>query len=52
MKKHTITEYSKKWIITSKTGKMDVRYEIPKEVCKTLQDVENFIAQNKNKFEV
>lgn len=43
---YTIKETANGWSIKTDISKLDVYYSIPKEICKTIEDVKKYIAEN------
>ena len=43
---YTITETANGWNIKTDFSKVGVSYNIPKEICKTIDDVKKYIAEN------
>ena len=43
---YTITETANTWNIKTDISKLGVAYSVPKEICKTIDDVKKYIAEN------
>ena len=43
---YTITETANGWSIKTDISKVGVSYSIPKEICKTIDAVKKYIAEN------
>lgn len=43
-KVYTVKECVKHWTVSATNGKLKVDYQIDKEICKTREDVEKYIA--------
>ena len=43
---YTITETANTWNIKTDISKLGVSYTVPKEICKTIDDVKKYIAEN------
>ena len=46
-KTYTITECTSKWIIKSTSGKLSVSFDVSKEICKTVNELHEYILSNK-----
>ena len=43
---YTVAETVNGWSIKTDISKVGVSYSIPKEICKTIDDVKKYIAEN------
>lgn len=43
---YTITETPNTWSIKTDFSKLDISYSVPKEICKTTEDIKKYIAEN------
>lgn len=43
---YTITETANNWNIKTDISKVGVSYSIPKEICKTIDDIKKYISEN------
>ena len=43
---YTIAETANAWSVKNDISKVNVSYSIPKELCKTIDDVKTYIAEN------
>lgn len=45
-KTYNVTECIGKWVIKSASGKLSVSFDISKEICKTEDELHNYILSN------
>ncbi len=45
-KTYNITECIGKWVIKSASGKLSVSFDVSKEICKTEDELRNYILSN------
>lgn len=43
---YCVTEYAEKWVIKSASGKLSVAIDVSKEICKTEDELHNYILSN------
>ena len=51
-KAYTITECRDKWVIKNESGKLSVSFDIPKELCATIDELREYVLSNSNLFGV
>lgn len=45
-KTYTVTESRDKWKVSADSGKLALSVDVPKEICKTTDDLRNYIMNN------
>lgn len=43
---YCVTECAEKWIVKSSSGKLSISFDISKEICKTEDELHNYILSN------
>ncbi len=46
-KNYEITEYTTHWVVRLKNGDLTVDFQIPKEICKSIVELKNYIYTEK-----
>lgn len=45
-KVYNVKETSTKWVVSTESGKISIAYDIPKDICKTAEDLQRYVANN------
>lgn len=45
-KSYDVSETADKWVLKSSSGKVDIKYEVSKRDCTTIEDLQKFITEN------
>lgn len=45
-KVYTVKETETKWVVSTENGKISIAYDIPKDVCKTTEDLKKYVTDN------
>jgi hypothetical protein len=45
-KTYTVTEQATKWKLTRTVGGVSVAYEVPKETCGTIEELQKYVLDN------
>ena len=49
-KTYTITELQNKWNVKTNSGKLSATYEVSKELCPTIDALQEYVLNNDNLF--
>lgn len=45
-KEYVFVEFSTKWVIKTKENGVSISYDVPKEICHTVDDLKEYVLKN------
>ncbi len=47
---YTVEQYSQKWVVTLRSGKLSVAYDVSKKLCPTEAELREYVLKNNELF--